>query len=110
MLATREALQGRAAAQQAAADEAADIPPVSDSVAAAFGGKLVLDRVPRSPPPDATTDVARRRSADVRSTRPARLGTDEVCLHAQPRVCTRTPSYAEFGIARQHVQRLAVHS
>ncbi len=83
MLATREALQGRAAAQQAAEDELADIPPVSDSVAAEFGGKLVLDRVPRDPPPpppDAPTESTRRRSADVRSTPFARVGANEVCL------------------------------
>jgi hypothetical protein len=67
MLATREALKGRAAALQAAEDEAADVPSVSDSVAAAFGGKLVLDRVPRGPPPAAIPDRERRRSADVRT-------------------------------------------
>ena len=79
MLATREALQGRAAAQKAAEDEAAEVPSVSDSVAAAFGGKLVLDRVPRAPPPSADPERARRRSADVRSSRTAttRLSTDE---------------------------------
>ena len=80
MMATREALQGRAAAQQAAEDEAADLPSVSDSVAAAFGGKLVLDRVPRAPPQDASADWSRRRSADVRSARPAALSTEEVPL------------------------------
>lgn len=80
MLATREALQARAAAQKAAEDEAAAIPSVSDSVAAAFGGKLVLDRIPRAAPPGAEPDSARRRSADVRSSRPARLSTDEVRL------------------------------
>ena len=77
MLATPEALKGRAAALQAAEDEAADVPSVSDSVAAAFGGKLVLDRVPRAPPPAAVPERERRRSADVRTSSSAtRPSTD----------------------------------
>ncbi len=116
MLATREALQGRAAAQQAAEDELADIPPVSDSVAAEFGGKLVLDRVPRDPPPpDAPTESTRRRSADVRSTPFARVGTNEVCLPCSPGSCAalgsvhdRPPMHGQHWKATQGPFRYTV--